>query len=700
MTFDTVIMVDWSGGNDRGPIPKPDAIWTCVARGTNVAPPVYHRNRQVAEDWLIGTFDKEVAAGRRVLAGFDLCFAFPAGFAKALTGRADPFAVWDWFADRVIDDPKANNRFDLAGEINSMFPDTGPFWGNALARDIPHLPRKGNDRTFRALPEKRAADVAAKGAFSPWQLSGAGAVGGQVIMGLPTLARLRQHFGADLSVWPFEKHDTPVTLAETYFSLLPQALAAAGQKGGIKDAHQVALFARTFARLAPAEMARVMDVPDSEEGWVLGLGHVPLLEQVAQAPLRPPPLTNDCFAMPQGAVWTPVQDALEHLRKHLTPVTGHETVGLHDAAGRILATSVTAGRSHPPHPNAAVDGYGFAGARDAGPQTLPLITGRAAAGEPYTGTVPQGYALRVLTGASLPDGIDTVVLQEDVTTDGTSIAFHGPLKQGANARKAGEDMKAGTEILPASRRLTSADLATIAATGIGTVTVRKRLRVGILSTGDELVQAGDPASPHQIYDANRPMLCAVAAAWGYDVVDLGHARDDRAALRAILDDAVRRCDAILTSGGASSGDEDHVSALLKDTGSFALWRMAIKPGRPLALGLWQGVPVFGLPGNPVAAQVCALIFARPALSVLAGAGWVEPEAFEVPAAFTKSKKGGRREYLRARITDGRAEVFASEGSGRVSGLSWATGLVVLPDHAMTIADDDPVTYLPFSGFGL
>jgi molybdopterin molybdotransferase len=155
---------------------------------------------------------------------------------------------------------------------------------------------------------------------------------------------------------------------------------------------------------------------------------------------------------------------------------------------------------------------------------------------------------------------------------------------------------------------------------------------------------------------------------------------------------------ILTSGGASSGDEDHVSALLNEAGAMAEWRIALKPGRPLALGMWGGVPVFGLPGNPVAALVCTLIFARPAMAVLSGGGWHAPQGFDVPAAFEKRKKPGRREYLRARIRHGRAEVFKSEGSGRISGLSWAEGLVELPDAAADIRPGDPVRYIPFAGF--
>ena len=178
------------------------------------------------------------------------------------------------------------------------------------------------------------------------------------------------------------------------------------------------------------------------------------------------------------------------------------------------------------------------------------------------------------------------------------------------------------------------------------------------------------------------------------------APDDRAALRALLDDSAQQADVILTSGGASSGDEDHVSALLQKAGALQQWRIAVKPGRPLALGLWDGKPVFGLPGNPVAALVCTLVFARPAMGVLAGMAWHEPQGFDVPAAFEKRKKPGRREYLRARIRGGRAEVFASEGSGRISGLSWAEGLVELGDGERHVQPGDMVRYIPYAGFGI
>ncbi len=308
--------------------------------------------------------------------------------------------------------------------------------------------------------------------------------------------------------------------------------------------------------------------------------------------------------------------------------------------------------------------------------------------------------MRILTGATIPAAVDTVILQEDVTTDGNAIAFHGPLKKGANTRQAGEDVLSGDVILNQARRVTPADLGLAAATGVGELPVFKRLRVAVVSTGDELAEPGTAARVDQIFDANRPMLLAMIMQFGFEPVDMGRAPDDREALKGFLDEAANRSDMILTSGGASAGDEDHMSALLNETGSMTLWRLAIKPGRPLALGMWENTPVFGLPGNPVAAKVCTLIFAKPAMDAMGGAGWCEPVALRVPAAFSKSKKAGRREYLRARLRDGRAEVFQSEGSGRISGLSWAEGLVELPDEALDIHEGTDVMFYPYSSFGL
>lgn len=415
---------------------------------------------------------------------------------------------------------------------------------------------------------------------------------------------------------------------------------------------------------------------------------------------RPSKLNNDCFALPAGVHWTPVSEALHLLEQRLQCCVAVEPCAVEASDGRILAQSVIAARSHPPCPNSAVDGYALSGGLEAGAQSLELRPGRSAAGEAFAGQLLAGQALRILTGAALPDGADTVVLQEDVRIKEGRLQVTGPLRAGSNARAAGEDMQQGAEIFQAGHQLRPEDLGVMAAAGLGEVSVFKPLKVAVISTGAELRAPGQAARVDQIFDANRPMLCSVLRRWGMQVVDMGIVPDDAASVRAALDRAAERADVIITSGGASAGDEDHMSAVLRASGGMALWRIAVKPGRPLALGVWGGVPVFGLPGNPVAAFVCTLIFARPALLQLAGAGFQSPQALHLPAAFSKSKKAGRREYLRARLRDGAVEVFASEGSGRVSGLSWAEGLVELPDAAAEISPGQTICFLPYASFGL
>ncbi len=416
--------------------------------------------------------------------------------------------------------------------------------------------------------------------------------------------------------------------------------------------------------------------------------------------LTPPRMKNDCFALPPGVDWTPVDDALQRLRKAVRLSVDSELMPVEEAHGRLLAEPVRARRANPPGANSAVDGYGFShGATGAGDQLLPLVEGRAAAGCPFIGHVPEGHAIRILTGALLPPGVNTVVLEEDCSTDGASIAFEGPVKMGANTRLKGEDVDEGEPALPAGTRLGPPELALLVATGVTDVRVHRRLRVAVLSTGSEIARVGADFDPARTYDANRPMLLSLVRDWRLEPVDLGLVPDDRDALRSRLDAGAGNADVILTSGGASAGDEDHVSALLAESGSLGDWRIALKPGRPLALGVWRGVPVFGLPGNPVAALVCTLVFARPAMGVLGGEGWHEPLGFNVPAAFEKSKKAGRREYLRARMNaDGAAEAFMSEGSGRVSGLAWAGGLVEIGDDAREIRRGDPVRFIPYGSF--
>lgn len=412
--------------------------------------------------------------------------------------------------------------------------------------------------------------------------------------------------------------------------------------------------------------------------------------------------SGDRFALPPGVDWIPVDEALGRLKNAMRPLPETEVVPVSSLAGRVLAEDVLALRSSPPVRNSAVDGYAFA--RDAvqgDTAVLALREGRAEPGRIWQGKLEPGSALRILTGAPIPEGADTVALQENVKVEPGKVSLGRVPKKGANTRDAGEDLKPGSPALARGRRITAADMALLASAGCRQASVHRKVRVGVISTGNELVEAGSDAQGAEIFDANRPMLLALAERWQFDPVDLGCVQDSRDAIAAALERGKVSADAIITSGGASAGDEDHIADLLEGMGTLDAWRIAVKPGRPLAFGRWQDIPVFGLPGNPVAAFVCAVIFVRPALLAMAGQGWQAPKSFDAPAAFTKNKRPGRREYLRARLNEfGHVEVFHTEGSGRVSGLSWADGLVELPDGEAVIVPGTPVRYIPFSELGL
>lgn len=267
MEFDTFAMVDWSGGNDTGPRPRKDAIWAGLLRNGHADATVYLRNRMLAEAWLTALIEQELTAGRRLCLGFDFPFGYPAGFAAALTGQADPLVLWEWFENRIEDAPKANNRFDVAGEINLLLgAGRGPFWGNGLKRDIAGLPRR-KTVYFNPFPERRAVEALAKGSFTCWQMSGIGSVGGQVMMGLPVLTRLRRRFAGRVAAWPYAPLDTPVALVEIW----PSLTVGAPPEGWIKDAWQVRSVAMDLAARPPQVLAAVLAVEAPEEGWILGV---------------------------------------------------------------------------------------------------------------------------------------------------------------------------------------------------------------------------------------------------------------------------------------------------------------------------------------------------------------------------------------------------------------------------------------------
>ncbi len=418
-------------------------------------------------------------------------------------------------------------------------------------------------------------------------------------------------------------------------------------------------------------------------------------------------LTDDCFAA--GGALTPLDAALAQILPRLEPVTGEEHVGLADALGRILAREVISSIDVPGADNSAADGYAvhFDDLDPAAETRLPVI-GRAAAGHPHSHSVPRGAALRIFTGALIPPGPDTVMMQEDCRREGDVVCIRPGINRGSNLRKAGEDIRAGAVALPLGCRLRAQDIGLAAALGCRSLTVSTRLRVALFSTGDELAEPGQRLSPGQIYDSNRYTLGALLRQLGVRVGDLGILRDRRSAVEAALAEAAAGHDAIITSGGVSTGEEDHVRAALEAQGSLHFWRLAIKPGRPVALGqLLQGgrrVAFIGLPGNPVAAMVTFLRVARPILLGLMGGRDLTPTHYRVAARFEHRKKKDRREFVRARLVreaDGvlAAVKFPRDGAGILTSLVEADGLVELPESLTRLEPGSMVDFLPFSELG-
>jgi molybdopterin molybdotransferase len=414
-------------------------------------------------------------------------------------------------------------------------------------------------------------------------------------------------------------------------------------------------------------------------------------------------LPLDCFDFSRGHI--SVEDALDRLRCRMTPIVASETVPLDEATGRVLAAPLVSQRAVPAFDNAAVDGYAFAATSLAGSGStrLVLVEGRAAAGHPATGTVPPGHAIQVLTGAAMPAGTDTVAMNEEVAVNDGSVTLERSLRPGSNRRLAGEDIAAGKALFAAGQILRPLHVGVAAELGLATLPVFRRLRVALLSSGDELTEPGRPLPTGGIYDANRYILQGLLRQLPVTVDDLGILPDDAAAVEDATLEAAASHDVVLTSGGASKGDEDHVVRTVERHGRLDFWQIAMKPGRPLAFGRLGTTVTIGLPGNPVAAAVCFMRFARPVIARLAGATWPEPQAFVVPATFDLRKKPGRTELLRARLVqsaDGpRAELIRRQGSGILTSLTDADGLVEVAPETTRISPGDPVRFLVFSELG-
>lgn len=404
---------------------------------------------------------------------------------------------------------------------------------------------------------------------------------------------------------------------------------------------------------------------------------------------------------PQALSAEAVGEFLAHL---VAPVAQTEQVGVLDALGRVLARDLVSPISVPPHDNSAMDGYAFDGAQLAAQPLVLEVAGTALAGRAWQGEVRAGQCVKIMTGAIMPAGLDTVVPQEFTRplADGRIEVPAGLLHAGDNRRCKGEDLMQGEPALRAGERIGPAACGLVASLGIAQVAVFRRLRVAYFSTGDEILSLGEPPREGAVYDSNRYTVHGLLARLGCEVIDLGVVRDDPVRLEQAFRDAAARADAIITSGGVSVGEADYTKAMMKKLGDVAFWRIAMRPGRPMAVGRIGDAVLFGLPGNPVAVMVTFLAFVRPALLRMMGAQAAQPLYLKAHCTETLRKKPGRTEYQRGTVTraaDGRLEVrtTGNQGSGVLSSMVQANGLIVLHHAQGNVAPGDEVDVLMFEG---
>lgn len=407
------------------------------------------------------------------------------------------------------------------------------------------------------------------------------------------------------------------------------------------------------------------------------------------------------------------EEAVRKLCDGVTRQHEAEQLTLESCIGRYLAHDLTASADLPASNNAAVDGYAVnASFLAKHPDFAFSVIGRAAAGHPFVGTVGDGQAVRTFTGAVMPDGTDVVAMHEfcQLNEKTNTVTLSQQLKPGTNNRPAGENLRRGETIIAVGTRLGAADIGIAAAAGFASLPIKKRLRVGLLSMGDEIVAAGHDLTPSQLHDSNRPMLASMLAGDGHEVIDFGIVGDSLTALTDAYGRALASCDAVLSSGGASDGDEDHTQAAMADNGvDPVFWRLAIKPGRPMSGGILRevggGKPVLCLPGNPVAAYVCFRLAAAPVLSYMAGGTPRPVMRLPVKSGFAHRKSVGRAEYLRVRIEitgDGTPvmQLHGRKGAGVLSSLTGADGLVEIPIDNEGVAVGDWLSFIPFREAGL
>ncbi|WP_417508832.1 bifunctional molybdopterin-guanine dinucleotide biosynthesis adaptor protein MobB/molybdopterin molybdotransferase MoeA [Methylophaga sp.] len=397
-----------------------------------------------------------------------------------------------------------------------------------------------------------------------------------------------------------------------------------------------------------------------------------------------------------------VEQARQRIHDLLSPISSWQKVSLRQALGQVLHQSVVSPRQVPPYNNSAMDGYALQSADIKNTPFSLNNVGVAFAGKPYQGHVEAGQCIRIMTGAKIPDGCDTVVMQEQVESDNQTITIHTDVKAGQNVRLAGEDIDCGDTVLPAGRRLTSADLGLLASLGIAEVVTYRPLRVAFFSTGDELCGLGEHLGDGQIYDSNRYTLYGMLSELNIDVIDMGVIPDNRAALKIALEQAAADADVILSSGGVSVGDADYVKDMLAELGQVNFWKIAMRPGRPLAFGQIGEAMFFGLPGNPVSVMVTFYQFVQPALKRLAGESDTLPIIIEVPCDNAIKKRAGRFEFQRGilfRNNEGqlRVSTTGAQGSGILRSMSMANCFILLEENCDGLSAGSLVNVQPFAG---
>jgi len=412
-------------------------------------------------------------------------------------------------------------------------------------------------------------------------------------------------------------------------------------------------------------------------------------------------MTNcDCgTADKKGPALKPMEEALELLLGHARPVAEIETVSTGAALGRVIAEPVTSQVDVPPWDNSAMDGYALRSADLEGAADGLPVSQRIPAGAAPVPLEP-GTAARIFTGAPVPDGADTVVMQEVCRQDGDRVVIEQPVKGGANIRLAGEDIRQGQVIVESGTRLQPQHLGLAASVGVAELKVYRRLRVAIFSSGDELVMPGESLEPGQIYNSNQFTLRGLLEGYGCEVLNLGIVEDTLEATMQALADGAKRADLVLASGGVSVGEEDHVKPAVEQLGSLDLWKIAIRPGKPLAFGHIGETPFIGTPGNPVSLFVTFCLFARPFVLRAQGVRDVGVPTLSAPADFDWPKPDKRREFIRARLEPDasgqpRISAFPSRSSGVLSSVAWANGLAVIPEGEV-VKRGEPVQFLSFS----